>query len=64
MGYPMAVNLRSKIDDDETLLICDLSDEAIIKFQSQMQGKGPVKVVKTGYEAALGAVGRSKGIFV
>jgi 3-hydroxyisobutyrate dehydrogenase len=63
MGYPMAVNLRSKMDDDQTLLICDLSEEATTKFQSQMYGKGPVEVVKTGYEAALQAVCKSRRLF-
>jgi 3-hydroxyisobutyrate/3-hydroxypropionate dehydrogenase len=56
MGYPMAVNLRSKMGNEKTLLICDVSEEAISKFQKETEGKGPVKVVKNGLEAALQAV--------
>ena len=56
MGYPMAVNLRSKMGGDKTLLICDVSEEAIAKFQKQMEGKGPIKVVKNGAEAAQQSV--------
>ncbi|KIW99513.1 uncharacterized protein Z518_11252 [Rhinocladiella mackenziei CBS 650.93] len=51
MGYPMAVNLRSKLPSTYTLLICDVSSSAISKFQSQMSGKGPVEVVTSGFEA-------------
>jgi len=57
MGYPMAVNLRSKMGEDKTLLICDVSEEAIAKFQKQMEGKGPIRVVKDGFEAVQQAVG-------
>lgn len=56
MGYPMAVNLRSKIDSSKTLLICDVSEEALSKFEKQMEGKGPVKRVKNGFEAVQQAV--------
>ncbi len=56
MGYPMAVNLRSKLSQDKTLLICDVSEEAIAKFQKQMAGEGPVKAVKNGFEAVQQAV--------
>ena len=56
MGYPMAVNLRSKMGPEKTLLICDVSEEAIAKFQKQMDGKGPIKVVKNGFEAVQQAV--------
>jgi 3-hydroxyisobutyrate/3-hydroxypropionate dehydrogenase len=62
MGYPMAVNLRSKLGQDKTLLICDVSEEAIAKFQKQMEGKGPIKVVKNGFEAAQEAVSQPKSI--
>ena len=56
MGYPMAVNLRSRMGSEKTLLICDVSEEAIAKFQKQMDGKGPIKVVKNGFEAVQQAV--------
>lgn len=52
----MAVNLRSRMNPDQTLLVCDVSEEAIVRFQHQTQGKGVVKVVKNGYEAATEAV--------
>lgn len=51
MGYPMAVNLRTKLDDSHTLLICDVSTDALSKFQSEVSGKGPVEVVSNGQEA-------------
>lgn len=56
MGYSMAVNLRSKMDSSATLLICDINEAALEKFQKQMAGKGPIEVVKTGKEAASRAV--------
>ncbi|KAG9771822.1 3-hydroxyisobutyrate dehydrogenase, mitochondrial [Exophiala dermatitidis] len=51
MGYPMAVNLRSKTPSSLTLLICDVSQDALARFQSQVAGKGPVEVVASGFEA-------------
>lgn len=56
MGYSMAVNLRTKMDPAATLLVCDVNEAAIEKFQQQMAGKGPVEVVKNGKEAATRAV--------
>ena len=41
---------------DKTLLICDVSEEAIAKFQKQMEGKGPIKVAKNGSECAQQSV--------
>lgn len=52
MGYPMAVNLRSKLPSRYKLLICDVSSDALSKFQSELPDKGPIEVVKSGYEAA------------
>jgi len=51
MGYPMALNLRKGLDDSQTLLVCDVSADALKRFQSDAEGKGPVEVVKSGYEA-------------
>jgi 3-hydroxyisobutyrate/3-hydroxypropionate dehydrogenase len=56
MGYPMAKNLRSGLGPEKTLLICDVNTEAIDKFQKEVEGKGPVRVVKNGFEAAKAAV--------
>lgn len=56
MGYPMALNLRSGIDKATKLLICDVSEDALARFQKQTEGKGPVEVVKNGYEAVQQAV--------
>jgi 3-hydroxyisobutyrate/3-hydroxypropionate dehydrogenase len=56
MGYPMAVNLRSGLSPDYKLLICDVNKEAIVKFQKQVEGKGPVEIVSNGFEAAKSAV--------
>ncbi|KAL6251925.1 hypothetical protein RBB50_002135 [Rhinocladiella similis] len=51
MGYSMAVNLRTKLDDSYTLLICDVSEALIQKFIKQMAGQGPVEVISNGREA-------------
>lgn len=56
MGYPMAVNLRSKIDPSYKILICDISKDAISKYQAQVKGKGTVDVIPNGFEAAQAAV--------
>ena len=56
MGYSMAINLRSKVGSDTTILICDVSEDALSRFQAQMQGKGPIRVVKNGCEAVQQAV--------
>ncbi|CAL5869812.1 uncharacterized protein PFLUO_LOCUS4042 [Penicillium psychrofluorescens] len=47
----MAINLRKKIGPNATILICDVSADAIEKFQSQTSNQGPVQVVKNGFEA-------------
>jgi hypothetical protein len=56
MGYPMAVNLRNGLSPECTLLICDVNEDAISKFQKQVEEKGPVKVISNGFEAANAAV--------
>lgn len=56
MGYPMAVNLRKGLGKEYTLLICDVNKDAIIKFQKQMEGQGPIEVVETGVQAVSRSV--------
>lgn len=56
MGYPMAKNLRKGLDATKTLLICDVSKEALERFQAETAGNGPVEIVKNGFEAAQAAV--------
>lgn len=56
MGYPMAINLRKKMDPSHKLLICDVSKDALTKFQSEMSGSGPIEVVANGAEAVAQAV--------
>ncbi|OQV07807.1 NAD binding domain-containing protein [Cladophialophora immunda] len=51
MGYSMAVNLRAKLPSTTTLLICDVSDAALKKFQTENSSKGPIEVVSNGFEA-------------
>ncbi|KAJ9638683.1 uncharacterized protein PV06_09809 [Exophiala oligosperma] len=51
MGYNMAVNLRTKMPKEKTLVICDVSEEALSKFQEQTGKFGPVVVAKNGAEA-------------
>ena len=59
MGYGMAVNLRSKLDKNVKFYICDVNQEAIKRFKSELNGYGPVEVVKNGAEAAQVAVSYS-----
>lgn len=56
MGFPMAVNLRTKMDKNTKLLVCDVSEEQIGKYRTKVQGKGEVEVVSNGAEAARLAV--------
>lgn len=56
MGWPMAANLRTKIGSSTTILICDVSEDALAKYEKQMDGKGPVRRIKNGYEAVQQAV--------
>ena len=61
MGYPMAVNLFKGLDASKSLLICDVSDEAIARFLSEARSRdatasASVSVVKNGYDAAKAAV--------
>ncbi|KAL1976986.1 hypothetical protein VTN31DRAFT_3268 [Thermomyces dupontii] len=55
MGYPMAANLRKKIGNDYTILICDVVDDVLQKFQTETAGTGPVRVVTNGFEAVQAA---------
>jgi 3-hydroxyisobutyrate dehydrogenase-like beta-hydroxyacid dehydrogenase len=51
MGYPMALNLRKGLDDSHTLLICDVSNDALKRFQRDAESHGPVSIVNNGYDA-------------
>ncbi|EAT86776.2 hypothetical protein SNOG_05712 [Parastagonospora nodorum SN15] len=51
MGYPMALNLRKGLDDSHTLLVCDVSSDALARFQNDAKGHGPVSTVDGGYQA-------------
>lgn len=56
MGYGMAVNLRSKLDNSQTMYICDISNDAINRFRTELEGQGPIEVVENGAEAVKSAV--------
>lgn len=56
MGWPMAANLRRKIGGDRELVICDVSHDAISRFQTGLREHGPIKVVSSGREAFEAAV--------
>lgn len=56
MGYPMAVNLRTKIDPSYKILICDISKDVISRYEEECKGKGSLAVVQNGYEAVQAAV--------
>jgi 3-hydroxyisobutyrate dehydrogenase-like beta-hydroxyacid dehydrogenase len=51
MGYPMALNLRKGLEDSHTLLICDVSADALTRFQHDAEGHGPVSIINSGYDA-------------
>ncbi|KAI5926252.1 NAD binding domain of 6-phosphogluconate dehydrogenase-domain-containing protein [Camillea tinctor] len=55
MGYPMAKNLLAGLGSEKTLLICDVSSDAIYRFQKEATGKATIKTVKNGFEAAQAA---------
>lgn len=56
MGYPMAVNLRTKIGKDKTIVVCDVSAKACDKFKAEESVHGPIEIVKNGHEAIARAV--------
>jgi 3-hydroxyisobutyrate/3-hydroxypropionate dehydrogenase len=56
MGWPMALNLRSKLGADTTMLICDVSEDALARFENKTQSLGPVRRVESGFQAAVEAV--------
>jgi len=58
MGYGMAMNLRSKIGKEFTLVVCDLNGEVLDQFKAETSGLGPVEVVKNGFEAIQKAVSK------
>lgn len=60
MGYPMAINLRKGLDSSYTLLICDVVENALSRFQREADKKGPVEVIRSGYEAVQKAVRQRK----
>lgn len=60
----MAVNLRSKMDPTSKLLVCDVSKDAVSRFQKEVQGKGSIEVVSTGAEAAKAAVRHSRMVCI
>ncbi|KAI1504556.1 NAD binding domain of 6-phosphogluconate dehydrogenase-domain-containing protein [Biscogniauxia marginata] len=55
MGYPMAKNLLAGLGPEKTLLICDVSTEAIDRFVKEAEGKVTVQPVSNGFEAAKAA---------
>ncbi|KAI1749123.1 NAD binding domain of 6-phosphogluconate dehydrogenase-domain-containing protein [Xylaria castorea] len=51
MGYPMAKNLLSGLGPEKTLLICDVSTDAIDRFLNEAKGQATVEVIANGFEA-------------
>lgn len=64
MGYPMARNLRKGLGADHTLLICDVDEAALDRFQSESADDGPVRVVANGFDAVQDAVRRPRLLFM
>lgn len=44
------------MDKRKVLLICDVSQQAIDRFQADMESFGPIEVVSNGYEAVKSSV--------
>lgn len=64
MGYPMAVNLFKGLDASKTLLVCDVSSDAVARFIAETGKAGSptaasVRVVENGFKAAQSAVSRA-----
>ncbi|KAI0097315.1 hypothetical protein GGR51DRAFT_553164 [Nemania sp. FL0031] len=51
MGYPMAKNLLSGLGPEKTLLICDVSREALDRLIKEAQGQAAVEIIGNGFEA-------------
>ena len=51
MGYPMAMNLRKKIGQDKSMVICDTATAPLERFRAETENIGPVSVVANGAEA-------------
>lgn len=56
MGYPMAVNLRSKVGRETAIMVYDTNVEACKRFQAEESKHGSTEIVNNVYEAILAAV--------
>lgn len=56
MGYPMAKNLVLGLDQEKTVLVCDVDAEAVSRFKAEVEGRRLVETVSNGFEAAKAAV--------
>lgn len=56
MGYPMAVNLRSKIGKDKMIIICDVNHDACERFKAEESKHGNIEIVYSAFEAIQAAV--------
>lgn len=54
MGYPMAVNLRAKIDPKDHIVVHDVNSQSAEKFKSE--NSAGVSVAQSALEAAKDAV--------
>lgn len=53
----MAVNLRSKIGKNKTVIICDVNTDACKKFKNEESQHGAIEIADSAYEAVQVAVG-------
>lgn len=52
MGYPMAVNLISKLPDTSKLYVYDISIKTLTKLQEETSGKKQVQICECSKEVA------------
>ena len=55
-GYPMAKNLRAKIPDTDTLVVCDTNAEATERFVEDFDGGTEISIADTPKEVAQRSV--------
>lgn len=56
MGYPMAKNIRTKMNQQSTLWVYDVQKEACERFTQEFMGYGPISIANSAKEVAQNAL--------